>query len=208
MTRRENVRFNRRILATAAFALAVSLSACSTASEDPATNEDTDVTTSASTEADQSQSVPLPGAPSGEWTVAGDLCKMITDSVAAGILGHEGTLTTEFDPEDLPAQAGIDACRYTDYNAPKGLTVLLSVRSGVTDEVWAQTESEFDAQKGTYELTEYGADGVDDVLANSSQQVIVRKGEIMVSALNSSLGKFNQQSLVALTALVANMNVG
>jgi hypothetical protein len=209
-SREKTVRLNRRAQAfVTALVLATSLSACASGSEGSApdtVSEDTVSTASAPPEADQPQTIPAPSVlPGDEWTVAGDLCNLISGETAAGILGHDGTLTTEYDPDELSA-AGIDSCRYTDFNAG-GLTVLVAVRGEVTDDVWARTEGEFEDQKDLYELTEYGADGV-DILANSSQQVIVRRGQTMVSALNSSGKKFDQARLVELAVLVAYMNMG
>jgi hypothetical protein len=205
--RERTVRFNRRARAViAALVVAISVGACSTGSTDSATDtvgESSSTGAPASPEAEQP--IQAPDAPTGKWAAPGDLCKIITPDLAADVLGYDGVLTPSSEADDLPAAAGLDACRYTDPSHDKGITVLLSVRKGVTDAVWGQTEKEYKDGSGIYETTDYDVEGVDGVLANSSQQVVVRMGELMASGLNSSLGKFDQEGLVRLTALAASI---
>jgi hypothetical protein len=148
-----------------------------------------------------SSDLKMPDAPAGTWKAAGDLCKVITGDVAAKVLGYSGTLTTEYSAQELPTVNGVDACVYTDTHAAKGTAIILNVASKVTDETWTVTLQQADSA-GT--VDKFTVNGVDAAIYIEHSQALVKKGGLMGSSLNSSLGKFDPAGLVKLTALAVN----
>ncbi|MDB4873071.1 MAG: hypothetical protein JWL97_4075 [Gemmatimonadales bacterium] len=133
----------------------------------------------------------------------GSLCKTVTAEVVKTALDpnpeayKNRTFTVQ---SEEAAFSGLDGCVYTEPASEKGLAIIVTVRSGVTDEVWNVTEKSAGAQlDGAHPLTIKGATAA----IRTNTQVIIRKGSIMVAALNSSLGRVPPHDLERLTAFIA-----
>jgi hypothetical protein len=187
---------HRVALGVAALALPL-VTACGPADDSGNGSADSGKSTTSSGSTD----LQMPGAPAGTWQAAGDLCKIITGDVAAQVLGYSGTLTTEYSRNELPAVNGVDACVYTDTQAEKGTAIILNVASKVTDETWTTTLQQANSA-GT--VRTFTVNGVDAAIYIERTQALVKKGDLMASSLNSSLGKFDPAGLVKLTALATN----
>ena len=186
--------FHRFVIGATAFVLV----ACSTETSSNSSSPSTATSSAVSTAANAPLQLPVV---SGEWKAAGDLCKVLTAENAREILGHAHTLINSYSADSLPAGNGIDACDYRDPSASAGLGTNLKVQR-IDDPTWAKTLQEAQAAGPVQRFT---VTGVDEAIVTAANQALVKRGDIMASALNSSAGKFDADGLVKLAAVAANV---
>jgi len=170
---------NLRVLVPIALA-ALCLTACNP--------DNTDSSNTAPSNSDSAQT-PAPKAKlpnvnvDGNWHKSGDVCSLINADTASKALGYSGELTAEYHPDQRPAINGLDYCHYTD--DPNFVLLNVAVVDHMTSSLWDRTVGEDvgGGKKGYNPRIQ----GVDKSYVNSVGQVLVLKGDVMISVLNNTL---------------------
>lgn len=159
--------------------------------------------TSASSQKATAPEAKLPDVnPATDWHNAGDLCEIIDAATASKALGYTGNLTAEYNSAELPVTNGLDYCHYTD--EPNFVLLNVTVLNGMTPERWDQTVAE--NVGGSKKAYNPKIPGVDESFVNSVGQVLVLKGDVMISVLNNTLhDKVTSEQASNLAATVARL---
>ncbi len=182
-------------IALAAAAIAANLSACQGASNSTSSTETTTVApTTITTTAE------IGTMPTGQWTAAGDLCKIITGDMVSEMF-NERELVGAFNVS--PDYQGIDYCSYAFLGANNTRHGVVRVGAAeYSTEKWRNARNE--ATTDASEVIEFTINSVDEAFY-ANHEAWVRKGNVAVAAQPLMAGTFDKTQLVKLAAIAATL---